>query len=339
MHLLITIDTEEDDAWSGQQRIATENVRFVSRFQALSERFGFRPTWLTDEPVLSDPRFADALGASVAEGNAEIGAHLHPWSCRPFPGDALPDQSEQVYPHELSEADFRAKMERIVGLILDRFGQRPVSYRAGRWGFVREHIPWLLDLGIRVDCSVTPHISWRRHPGKRGGRGGIDFRGAPRVPYWVDPANLLVPGRGEMLELPLTVSYLGGPFSHPALRPAGNRLRYTPLGAVFRRLGWTAIPFRPWPGRSTEVLLGFLREAERSGLPYLMLMFHSSELMPGGSPYNPDEDSVERMYLQLETLFESLRSRGLEGATLTQFSDPYFRGTRRALGVRSVGPA
>jgi len=339
MYLLITIDTEEDDAWSGRQRIGTENVLYLPRFQSLCERFGYRPTWLTTEPVLSDPRFAESLGASVSAGNAEIGAHLHPWSCAPFPDGQLPDQSEQVYPHELCEAEFRAKMERIVGLIRERFGQPPVSYRAGRWGFVREHVPWLLELGIRIDCSVTPHMSWHRHIGKRGGKGGVDYRGAPRLPYWLDPADILSPGRGEMLELPLTVSFLRGPLGGAILRPWADRFRYTPLGALLHRVGWTAIPFRPWPGRSTEVLLGFLPEAKRARLPYLMLMFHSSELMPGGSPYNRDADDVERMYVQLETLFGKLRTHGVEGATLTQFAEPYFQRTAVALGRFAAGLA
>lgn len=339
MDLLITIDTEEDDAWSGRQQITTENVLFIRRFQDLCERFGYRPTWLTDEPILQDSRFVQALGSSVAAGEAEIGAHLHPWSCAPFPGDVLPDQREQIYPHELTEAEFRAKMERIVGLIARGFGTAPVSYRAGRWGFVGAHIPWLLDLGISVDCSVTPHISWQRYPGRRGGSGGIDFRGAPTVPYWLDPGDILRPGTGQMLELPLTVSYLRGPFGSPGLQEVGDRLRYTPLGKVLQRVGWTAIPFRPWPGRSTETLLGFLAEGERTNRPYLMLMFHSSELMPGGSPYNPDESSVERMYLQLELLFDALRSRGVAGSTVRQFAQPYLDGNARALGVRAMGAA
>lgn len=338
MDLLITIDTEEDDAWSGRQVVETENIRFLPRFQELCDRFAFPPTWLTDEPMLADPRFAEALGPAVAAGRAEVGAHLHPWSCAPFPCDRLPDQSEQVYPHELDEREFRAKMERISMLIESRFGQRAISYRAGRWGFVPEHIPWLLDLGIRVDCSVTPRISWRRHIGRRGGAGGVDFRGAPEVPYWVDPDDVRRPGRSALLELPLTVFYLAGPFARggPTLRRVGDRIRYTPAGRALSRIGWTAIPFRPWPGRGLGRLLAFVDAAERERRPYLMLMFHSSELMPGGSPYNPDAAAVEAMYVQLEALFARLKARGVHGATLRAFAAPYLSGERQALGEPSL---
>lgn len=332
MDLLITIDTEEDDAWSDRQAITTENVLHLAPFQELCDRFAFKPTWLTDEPMLADPRFAEVLGPAVAAGRAEIGAHLHPWSCRPFPEDALPDQSEKVYPHELTEGEFRAKLERIVGLVRATFGRPAVSYRAGRWGLVREHLPWLWEFGIRLDCSVTPHISWQRYRGRRGGVGGIDFRGAPRQPYWIDPADVRRPGRGLLLELPLTVSYLGGPFARPPLRALGDPLRYTPVGRIAQRLGWTAIPFRPWPGRDVGALLRFLDEAESAGLPYLMLMFHSSELMPAGSPYNPTRESVEQMYGQLETLFGALANRGVRGATLAEFGAPYLSGEQVALG-------
>jgi hypothetical protein len=56
-------------------------------------------------------------------------------------------------------------------------------------------------------------------------------------------------------------------------------------------------------------------------LPYLMLMFHSSELMPGGSPYYPDAASVERLYALLADLFSALSREGVAGATVTGFAD------------------
>ena len=46
MKLLITIDTEEDDAWSGRPEVTTENVTYLRRFQDLCDRHQMKPTWL-----------------------------------------------------------------------------------------------------------------------------------------------------------------------------------------------------------------------------------------------------------------------------------------------------
>jgi hypothetical protein len=54
--------------------------------------------------------------------------------------------------------------------------------------------------------------------------------------------------------------------------------------------------FRPYPAMSAEWLLKVYRVARDRKLPAVEMMLHSSELMPDGSPYNPTEASVERLY-------------------------------------------
>jgi hypothetical protein len=333
MRLLITIDTEEDDAWGGRPAISTENILHLPRFQTLCRQYSFKPTWLCTEPILLDPRFREMMGPSVEEGLAEIGAHLHPWSCGPFPGDALPDQRVHPYPHELSAADFREKIGRITELIEGQFGRAALSYRAGRWGFRADHVPLLLERGLRIDCSVTPHISWKRHRGLPGGPGGPDFRGAASTPYWLDGRDARRPGSSGMLELPMTVLYAGAVSRRwPFLWSVADRLRQGPAGGALRRLGWAPRMFRPWPRVRLRQLLRMWQVAERLSLPYVMLMFHSSELMPGGSPYYADAPSVERLYTILERLFEALRRGGITGQTLSEFALPYFDGRAKAPG-------
>lgn len=332
MNLLITIDTEEDNAWAGGAPVTTENVLFIKRFQELCDSFGFKPTWLTTEPMLADARFAEVLGGAVEGGRAEIGAHLHPWNCPPFPGGRMPDQSEQFYATEIPVDEFHAKLARVVSLIREQFGAGPESYRAGRWGFDERQLPVLLDLGIRVDCSVTPHTSWRRLLGKRDGRGGPDFRGAPHRPYWLDDRDVRRPGGSQVLELPMTVLYASGPLaSTRAVWPWADASYDAPVGRALRRIGWGAAHFRPRRGRGVDDLLAVWNAAEKLELPYAMLMLHSSELMPAGSPYNPTAESIEQLYRVLEGLFRAVRQRGATGATLREFAAPYFAGRAQAL--------
>ena len=50
-----------------------------------------------------------------------------------------------------------------------------------------------------------------------------------------------------------------------------------------------------------------------------MFMLHSSELMPGGSPYFPDEVSIEKEYNTLKSLFDYLSAMSYEGITLNDY--------------------
>ena len=53
---------------------------------------------------------------------------------------------------------------------------------------------------------------------------------------------------------------------------------------------------------------------------YLMFMLHSSELMPGGSPTFRTEDSIEKMYRDVEKIF-SMISDKYQGVTVREFGE------------------
>ena len=61
-----------------------------------------------------------------------------------------------------------------------------------------------------------------------------------------------------------------------------------------------------------------LNEARRIRLPYLVMMFHSSELMPGCSIYRSDENAIEQLYDLLERFFILLRKENIKCVTLTE---------------------
>ena len=186
MQFIITIDTEGDNQWDSALPPGTENIKFVSRFQELCDRYRFPPTYLCTYEVVDSAAFDDMLLPLPAAGRAEIGAHLHPWTNPPF---SEWDRSETTYayPSELPAPVFSKKLEALTALLTRKLGASPRSYRAGRWGLSAAHIPVLLELGYIVDCSVTPLLSWT----DRGARErGQDFSAAPVTPYfmaWGDP--------------------------------------------------------------------------------------------------------------------------------------------------------
>ena len=61
---------------------------------------------------------------------------------------------------------------------------------------------------------------------------------------------------------------------------------------------------------------------QKSLVNYAMFMIHSSELMPGGSPYYKDAAAVEILYRQLEELF-MYASNNYEGITLREYASDF----------------
>jgi hypothetical protein len=55
---------------------------------------------------------------------------------------------------------------------------------------------------------------------------------------------------------------------------------------------------------------------------YLMFMLHSSEFMPGGSPTFFNEEAIEKLYENLEILFQYI-SKKFIGYTFKEYYDEY----------------
>ncbi len=321
MDFLITIDTEADNQWSRPARFNRENTRFLPRFQHLCDRFGFKPTYLCTYEMATDPLFRDTIAPYQASGRAEIGAHLHPWSNPPLgPGEGE-GALHLAFPHELPLDVFEAKMRMLTDAITRAFGRAPTSYRAGRYGFHEPHIDVLLRLGYEVDCSVTPYTSHRDAPGSVGGAGGMDFRKARPGAYRLSRDDCTRAGDSALLEVPVTILFPRWPASRS---PAVQQWCVNHPGTIGMRamvkLGFGPQWFRPTRRTRTRQLLAIYREARRLGLPCAEMMFHSSELMPGGSPTFPDAASIEELYETFSGLFAALAGEGARGLTLTEFA-------------------
>jgi hypothetical protein len=78
-----------------------------------------------------------------------------------------------------------------------------------------------------------------------------------------------------------------------------------------------------------------VEEAAAAGASHVEFMLHSSELMPAGSPTFPDARSVERLYADLEMLFERA-SAVFSGATLAEFRHAFEPAPRVALQPEAV---
>jgi hypothetical protein len=88
-------------------------------------------------------------------------------------------------------------------------------------------------------------------------------------------------------------------------------------GAQPRWLRPQPIWLRPYPEYDFATLGALVAAAEREALSHAVFMLHSSELMPGGSPYRPTSESVTELLDLLDRLFARLRQAGHTFVTLT----------------------
>jgi hypothetical protein len=317
MPFIITIDTEGDDLWARPREITTRNAAYLPRFQSLCERFGFKPVYLTNYEMAMSGVFAEFARDVLARDTGEIGMHLHAWNSPPLVPLTSDDFHYQPYLIEYPDRVMKEKIKTITRLLEDRFDQKMISHRAGRVSFDGRYAAMLLDEGYRVDCSVTPGIDWRGHLGNPDGKGGTDYSAFPSKPYFLSLSDISVPASGGLLEVPITVHACDlhqiAPWVYriPLLRSVANRL---------------VSPAFNWVSPAESDLKAMLREAHRAraeGAAHVELSLHSSELMPGGSPNFRSASDIERLYEELQILFENL-STWCRSVTLKEF-DARFR--------------
>lgn len=308
---IITIDTEGDDIWATPREITTHNAGYLPRFQSLCERFGFKPVYLTNYEMAESDVFVAFGRDVVARDTGEIGMHLHAWNSPPLAPLTSDDFRFQPYLVEYPEPVMREKIKTLTRLLEDRFDQKMISHRAGRWAFDGRYAALLIDEGYRVDCSVTPGVDWRGNLGDPRGNGGADYTTFPDRPYFLHPSDISVPTTGALLEVPMTIRPSGlhrrAPWAYrvPLLRRVANR--------VSQGLSWL------YPAQSNlNAMSQTARAARAESAVHMEFMLHSSELMPSGSPIFRTASDIDRLYEHLEILFEDL-STWCCGMTLQEF--------------------
>lgn len=312
---LVTIDTEGDNLWSRPRAVTTRNAEYLPRFQALCEKYGLKPTYLTNWEMVHSPAFREFGRGLLVRRMGEIGMHLHAWNSPPLFPLTADDDRYQPFLIDYPEDQMREKVKVLTHELEDAFGVAMVSHRAGRWSFNETYARVLVDHGYRVDCSVTPHISWASTPGDPAGNGGTDFSRFPDTAYFVNLKDIRQPGDSPLLELPVTIV----PPSYPhVLRLMRATLARNPFGArVANRFFPPALWLRPTRSNRKK-LLHILSTAQQEQHPYVEFMLHSSELMPGGSPTFQSRESIEALYDDLEALFTATRDI-FQGLTLYDY--------------------
>lgn len=321
MDFIITVDVEADNQWQRPSTLAVENIKFLPRFQALCAKYNFPPTYFVTYEVATDQNCAAILKEFQKQG-AEIAAHLHPWSTPPFIEPSTWELAHHRFPSELPLVELAAKLKVLTEALSKNFGQTPTSFRAGRWGINGVLLKLLVEQHYLVDASITPKVSWDKHRGQTSASGGPDFRQAPSQPYYPDYQNILASGSADILEVPMTILYTGL-FKNEKNILAKNFASWPDglLKKIANRILFRQKWLRIFHNSKKSDWQNIYRSALANNLPILQFMIHSSELMPGASPYAKTEAAVDFIYQQLEEMFKFFTANNLSGKTLTSFAN------------------
>lgn len=306
---LISIDTEGDNLWADPTEITTHNANYLNRFQQICEKYGFKPTYLTNYEMAVSPDYVSFAKGVLERGQGEVGMHLHAWNSPPL--HALTDNDDRYKPYliEYPIDIMREKVTVMTELLESTFGVKMVSHRAGRWAFDERYAQLLHEFGYLVDCSVTPYVDWSGVKGDPNAKGGTNYRHFPDDAYFMDLNDISKPGSSLLLQVPMSTRLKYG-LLHNAFKQFYDGLRGKKRPLSVRWL-------RP-KGNNVEEMKHVAQQCLDEGKSYVEFMLHSSEFMPGGSPTFKDEASIEQLYRDLEELFEWLSER-TQGMTMGEF--------------------
>jgi hypothetical protein len=288
--LFVVVDTEAEFDWSKpfERGLTSVNaIEHIERGQAVFDRYGLRPIYVVDYPIATEARSVARLRAIRDRGACEIGAHLHPWTTPPFAEEV---SSWNSYPGNLPANIEREKLGHLMDRIEASFGERPIFYKAGRYGFGPNTAAALADAGIRVDLSVLPGADLRRD-------GGPDFRPLEPRPYRI--------AGGRVLSVPMTRSAVG---LLASLAPWTEELQRTPLlrlthaqAALSRARLVDTITLTP-EGVTAEEQIRLVRALLKRGTRQFVLHYHSPSLEAGHTSYTRNESEVAGFVRRLEVV-------------------------------------
>ena len=323
--LLVGIDTEGDNQWdaAARRQQTFENIYVLDRLHDFFARFGVRPTYLVTYPVARDARSADTLRRLVGRGDCEIGAHHHVWETPPFePADV----DRHPYALSLPLTRFDEQLASLTKAIDEAVGARPTSYRSGRFGFSAAHVSSLERQGYGVESSVAP-LLYEAH------KAGPDFVDAPIAPYFLSYDDPSQPGSSALLELPVSAAL-------NRRLPAWLERRYGRLPWPYttkRLMRLARLAHVRWlrPSYSSAGdMIALARQLTGRGVPLLNVIFHSSEAIVGGSPYNRTDAELSGFFDRLGRFLDAaIKEMGAVPMTFSEYrrqvvSAPYAQGAR-----------
>lgn len=184
IYVVVTIDTEQDVDKRYTNTGTYYNIeRGLPKLSDIFDSYGCKASWMvTPDVALNYPDLIKKL----SDEKHEIGCHVHP---EYFTEQSISHIQHRAYLCNLP-IDLQRKMICDATDIIERaIGNRPTSFRAGKYGADNTTLALLENEGYLVDTSVSPCVNWSE-------AGGPDWSRFHTVqPYF----------QNKLLEVPLTI--------------------------------------------------------------------------------------------------------------------------------------
>ena len=279
--LFVIVDTEEEFDWNAplsRDQTSVRAMRNIHLLQSLLAAVRVKPTYVIDYPVATQRDGYGPLLDFHRSGEAEIGAHLHPWVTPPFEEELTPRNS---FGFRLGRLELR-KLQ-VLRDAIQAIGVTPTVFKAGRYGFGESTADALESLGFDVDVSINPRMNF-------AAEGGPDFGRFDTMPF-------LFGQKRRLLEVPCTTDYVGVAGDHAQrLHNFADSPALRPLHAVgiLSRLGIVNKVMLSPEGNAIGELKALTRSLLRRGVRTFSLTLHSPSLMPGCTPYVRTEQQLQQ---------------------------------------------
>ncbi|MEX2618138.1 MAG: glycosyltransferase [Alphaproteobacteria bacterium] len=289
--LCVIVDTEEEFNWNApfsRHEHGVNSIKNQYLAQDIFSRYGVKPTYLADFPVLDNAEAVQYLKHLKDENQCEIGVQIHPWTNPPFEEELNVKNS---FLCNLSPELITKKIEIITDKFADGFQYFPTVFKAGRYGINKECFGLIRKFGYEVDTSVVPHTSYARE-------GGPDFTRYPDSSFWLDDEK-------NFLELPLTRGYSGLLRTTASARhisayiDAQNVLTRKIPGFFARGTLLERITLTP-EGIDHNAHRRLMTNLLKDGRKLFCFSYHSASLLPGSTPYVQTKHDLEVLLRRIE---------------------------------------
>jgi hypothetical protein len=185
----------------------------------------------------------------------------------------------------------RAKMRLLCETIAAHTGEAPRVFKAGRYGISRHALACFNELGLVVDVSVNPSMSFVSE-------GGPDFSTFESRPVWIDR-------EGGVLEIPCTHGFIGWARGRGTrVRAAAESLRALKMPGVLSRLGVVNRVMLSPEGNTLDEMIALTNALLRDGIRLFSLTFHSPSVAQGHTPYVRSQSDLDAFLATIERYFE-----------------------------------
>lgn len=312
---ILSVDTEEEWEWAGsfpQEDYGLDNIKLLQPFQTLCDQLGIKPTYFVDYAVLNCDTSGAIVESLIEQGNAEIGAHLHPWSNPPYYGVTGEKESHMI---NLPEEQVRAKLEELVAIIREKLSVEPKSFRTGRWGIDSMVLKLLKEYGFTIDSSVIPYYE----------NEFFSCYGCPNQPYYPDWINPLVESsQREMLEVPVTSGFNRANYG---LSSSIHKLIAKPVFEPFKFVGaaWQLKLLRKMflSPELTELddMKSLCKSEMANGHQVIHMFIHSSSLIDNPNSQVGNEKAYDTLTRSITDLVSWLKGEcDLEFCTISEYA-------------------